>query len=311
MAIDYQWRYPLYSDFIDEFIPLPKWVEELGWEQDCYELVPPDAAPGAVMPQEMYAKLLQDCMQYYDPSTTYTVRTPRGCNFYIQFSHKQMWKPLEPSDNAKAYVDSLLYNAHGDLIVLSARGRSRAANRNIPEHVWNATVDGLVQHGFIVALTGTKHSSFLVNKVGRNIINVIPRTGVDGLDILIALLKRAKFSITSQSGPTHVSLQCETPSYIIGHEARRHSVEENYLNAPAMFRPVPNGLYIAMHPETIIEDALVFDDKLTQVRNAIDTVYRSCYNDDKNIMHNLMYAQELDFYKVNVNTMRQELTNAA
>jgi len=311
IAVDFDWRYPIYSDFIDDFYPLPKWVSELGWEQDCYELVPPDAHPGAVTPNEVYAQILADCQKYYDPKTTWTVRPPRGCNFFIQFKCKQMWKPLEPSENAQVFVNSLLYNVYNDVVLVSARGRKRTPQRNVPEFVWNKLVDMLVQYGFTVVITGTKDSSFLGNKIGRNIINMIPRTGVDGLDILIALMKKAKFSITSQSGPTHISLQCETPAYIVGHEAQRHSIDENYLNTPAMFRTVQNNIYAAITSEKMLEDVLVFNQQLTQSRNIVDLAYKTCYTEDKNIMHNLIYEPPIVFYQIDTDNMRKELANVA
>lgn len=309
IAIDYDWRYPIYADFIDEFIPLPKWVSELGWEQDCYELVPPDAHPGAVTPPDIYARILSDCTKLYDPETTWTVRPPRGCNFFIQFKCKQMWKPLEASEQAQAFADSLLYTRPGDIVLVSARGRKRSADRNIPETTWNRLVDLLVWNGFTVAITGTPHSSFLADKVGRNIVNVINRTGVDGLDILFALMKRAKFSITSQSGPTHVSLQCETPAYIVGHEAQRHSVDENYLNTPAMFRSVPNNIYAMLSAEKMIEDVMTFNNQLTRAQQVVDSAYSSCHLQDRETMH-LLQREEANFYKIDIDWQRQEILNA-
>lgn len=309
MAMDYDWRYPIYADFVDDFVPLPKWVSELGWEQDCYELVPPEAHPGSVTPPEVYAQLLAESATHYDPNTTWTVRPPRGCNLFISERCRQMWKTLEPSKEAQAYADSLLYNAHGNIVVVSARGRSRAANRNVPEFVWNKLVDYLVQHGFVVVITGTRHSSFLVNKVGRNIINVIPQIGASGLDITIALMRRAKFTVTSQSGPTHIALQCEIPSYIVGHESYRHSVVENYLNAPAMFRTAPEHVYAALTPEIMLEDILGFNQQLIGAENAVEESYKACYMRDKSIMHDFIYNPRLDLYQVDIQKMRKELLN--
>jgi len=311
IAIDYDWRYPIYSDFIDEFIPLPKWVSELGWEQDCYELVPPEAHPGAVTPPEVYAQILADCAKLYDPNITWTVRPPRGCNFFIQFKCKQMWRPLEASEQAQAYANSLLYNKRGDVVLVSARGRKRSADRNILESVWEKLIDYLLYQNFFIIITGTPHSSYLANKFGRNIVNVIPKTGVDGLDILIALMKHAKFSITSQSGPTHVSLQCETPAYIVGHEGKRHSIDENYLNTPAMFRTVPNNLYAAMTAEKMLDDIITFNQQLTQTNRVTDAVYTACHNEDRNTMHILAQDLETNFYKIDVGGKRREIINAA
>ncbi len=309
IAMDYDWRYPLYADFIDEYIPLPDWFVNLGLEQDCYEAVPPDAPPGSVTPTNVYMDLLAYCRQLYNPNTTWTVRTPRGYNLFIQFASKQMWKNLEASPQAQQYAHSLLANAAGEVVVVSGRARSRTPNRNVPEFVWDSLVDHLVRHGFTVVITGTKHSSALANKIGRNIINLIPTNGVDGLDVLIAILTRAKMSITSQSGPTLVSLLCETPSYIVGHESKRHSTDENWLDVPAMFREVPNEMYNAVPPEVMFEDILNFNAQLTQSNSAVTASYESCYGLSKATMFDLMGEQGIKFVGVDVERLQREIIN--
>jgi hypothetical protein len=305
IAADFDWRYPLYSDFIDDFIPLPQWYTDIGLEQDCYEGVLAEAPPGGVMPQDIYNSLIDHFRQFYNPETTWTVRPPRGCNHIVTERAKQMWRTLEPSPQAQAYVESLLSGNDQEVIVLSARARSRAANRNIPEFVWNEVVNNLAQN-FTVVLTGTTHRSSLVTKVGRGIINMIPRTGVDGLDVLIAFLLRAKMSVTSQSGPTLISLLCETPSYIIGHEADRHSNHENFLKTPTMFRTVPYGVYAGATPESMLQDIYTFNNALTQATHDVDTQYSSCYNDSRTNMYSLL-KEEVNLYQVSAEQMRQEI----
>lgn len=309
IAIDYNWRYPLYSDFIDEFIPLPEWFIELGLEQDCYEAVPPDSSPGSVTPHNIYAKLLEDGRQYYNPDTTWTIRPPRGCNFFIQFGSKQMWKALEASEQAQIYANSLLTSTQGEIVIVSGRARTRASNRNVPEFVWDKLVDYLVAFGFTVVITGVRGSSALVNKVGRGIINVIPRSGIDGLDVLIALMSRAKMSITSQSGPTLISLLCETPSYIVGHEAKRHSIDENWLDVAAMFRSVPNEIYSALTAENMMEDVVTFNNQLSQANQGVELAYRACHEVDRDTMLHLMNEQVVTFTKVDVKKLQQEIIN--
>jgi hypothetical protein len=305
LAVDYDWRYPLYSDFIDEFIPLPKWFTDLGLEQDCYEAVLPEAPAGGVMPQDMYTELLNYCKQYYNVGTTWTIRPPRGCNFIIQERAKQMWKTLSPSPQAEDYVNSLLAGTTRELVVVSARARTRAENRNIPEQVWETVVNGLATH-FLVAITGTKHSSSLVTKVGRDIINLIPRTGVDGLDVLIALMRRARMSVTSQSGPTLISLLCETPSYIVGHEAERHSKTENFLNTATMFREAPYHVYAGVNPEMMLNDIQAFYNALSEAEGVVDQAYRNSHTVDRSMMYSLV-KDDINLYNISAEQMRQEI----
>jgi hypothetical protein len=309
IAADYDWRFPLYADFIDEFLPLPDWFTQLGLEQDCYEAVQPDAGPGAITPYEVYANLVAHFRQFYNPETTWTIRPPRGVNFFIQRFAKQMWKTLLPTDEAFQYVDSLLTNVNYDVIVLSARGRTRAANRNVPENVWNTVVDRLTKD-FTVVITGTPGGSLLANKMGGNIINMIPITGPQGLDILIALLHRASFSVTSQSGPTLISLLCETPSYIIGHEGYRHSTAENWLKAPAMFREVPNHIYAAIEPEQIIEDIYNFHASVKHADHLVEQGVNDCLFGDRDVLNDMMNPYtNVVLHPMNVEWLQKEILN--
>lgn len=305
IAADYDWRYPLYADFIDEFLPLPEWFTRLGLEQDCYEAVQLDAPAGAVTPNDVYFALHDHFRAMYNPKTTWVVRPPRGYNMIVQQRAKQMWKPLMPSPNAEAYAKSVLGDSQVPVIVLSARKRARAANRNVPEFVWNTVVDRLAKD-FRIVITGTKHSSALVNKVGRNIINMIPNVGTDGLDILIAFLHKAVMSVTSQSGPTLISLLCETPSYMTGHEPARHSKHENFLNAAAMFRPVPNNVYAALTPETMLQDIYNFYNSLMHLNTTADQILHQCDTDARTTMHSLL-VEPINLYAMDAKGMRQEI----
>jgi hypothetical protein len=305
IAADYDWRYPLYADFTDEFIPLPKWFTDLGLEQDCYEAVPLDAPAGANTPNSVYFGLHDYFRTKYNPETTWVVRPPRGYNFIVQERAQQMWKPLVPSDNAKAFVKSVLGGDTIPLIILSARKRARANNRNIPEFVWNTVVDR-ISKDFNVVIIGTKNSSALVNKVGRNIINLIPNIGTDGLDLLIAFLQKAFMSVTSQSGPTLISLLCETPSYIVGHESTRHTKYENFLNTAVMFRQVPNNVYAALTPEMMIQDIYNFHSSVQHALGLSDQVYRESCTVARDKMHSLL-VEPINLYHLDVKGMRQEI----
>lgn len=269
IASDYDWRYPLY-EFIDEFIPLPQWFTDLNLEQDCYEAVPTNSAPGSLTQADVYVELLNYYKQFYNEETTLTIRTPRGVNMYVQWHCQQMWKILEASEEAKKYVDSLLYNTVGDVITVMPRKRKRSPDRNVPEAVWEDVVDRISKRHTVI-ICGTKNGSALVNMRGRNIINLINRGGVDSLDILIECLHRSLLSLSSQSGPTHISLLSGCNSYVIGHEKRRHSIDENWMQTPCMFREVPNMIYGGMTADMIVSDINNFIGNLKELKNRIDS----------------------------------------
>ena len=162
---------------------------------------------------------------------------------------------------------------------------------------------------FIVDITGVRGGAFLVNKKGRNIINIIPHTGVDGLDIFIALLRRATFSVTSQSGPTLISLLCETPSYVVGHEGTRHSRDENWLNTPCFFRSVPHNIYAGVTADVMFNDIVDFHQSIVNANNNVETIIEECHTSVKQTMLDLMEDNTINLRKIDVTALRQELLN--
>ena len=285
IVADYDWRYPLY-EFADEFIPLPKWFLELGLRQDCYEATPKNSPAGSLTPHNVYVALLNYFKQFYDVETTKEIRTPRGCNFVIQQVKTQMWTELVPSKEAREVAERLLYGRR-NIIVVSARGRERALQRNIPEAIWEDVVDEFRKR-FTVVIIGVPSASLLTNKVGRNIVNVVQRADKGSLDLHIALMKKAMLSISSQSGPTLISLLAKCPSYIIGHESARHSIHENWLKTTCMFRMVPSNIYSAIDPTTIIDDVYKMYSVLEERKRTIDAINKYCMEDSVRILNKII-----------------------
>jgi len=64
---------------------------------------------------------------------------------------------------------------------------------------------------------------------------------------------------------THISLLSKCPSYIIGHEKIRHTVELNRFNIPTSFRYVTD--YRAIDADTIVSDLQQFINVLINIGN--------------------------------------------
>ena len=208
-------------------MPLPDWFLDFGYDVDSYESV-------GMSPSE-YGRLLTYFRQFYDPSNTKEIRTPRGCTFLLTSFYQQKINKLIPSENAIKKRDSLVGN--NPYIVISARGRSRAAFRNWPEEYWEALCYSILSTypNLYIVLVGAPNGSYLRRFGGDRIVNAIFTPKEESIDLSIAFFDQAICSITSQSGSTHLSLQSVCPSLILGHERQRHAVEENYLKAPVMF----------------------------------------------------------------------------
>lgn len=228
IVASYPGRRPFYQDFAHDFIDLPRWLLDKHYEVDCYEAVD--------ISSKDYGDLLRYFESFYDKSETLTIRTPRGCNYILPQLRQQKIIKLLGSGKACEKRDALL-NGTKDYIFVSARGRTRAAQRNWPEQNWEQLVSRLLTEyrDYKIIIAGAPSGSFLKNFQDERVINIIDTPAEESIDLSLAFLNNALFSITSQSGSTHLSLQSCCPSLILGHEQKRHLIDENYLSTPGMF----------------------------------------------------------------------------
>lgn len=271
---------PLVNDFIDYTIDLPKEFKELHLETDCTEAPLPNSPPGSLTPPNVYAALLEYLRHFYASKTSMEALPPRGPAFRITDSMPQVFCKLETD---KIKLDK-------PIICVFPRARTRSAQRNVPEFIWRDLIDKLVKNNFIVVLGGTPKGAGLADYANENVINLIGYEEEDKTFKIIQYLNSAICSISSQSGSTHLSLNCDCPSYIIGHEDKRHTVDENRLDTPTSFRYVTD--YRAIDADTIIEDVRGFLVVLEK-NGYFDTINSdTIVSQDINIMRSLMHPHE-------------------
>ena len=239
------------EDFVSYTIELPDWFYELGLERDCYEAPLSGSPPGSLTPPKVYARLIEYFRTFYDYRKAIEIFPPRGCTDIMNLMPQLFRKFIRP----KITLDR-------EIICVMPRGRARAPQRNVPEFVWKEVVEELRQY-FIVVLCGTPTGSYLSGYNAEGVINLIDYGGDDKMVRIVHYLNSAISSIRSQSGLTHVSLQCDCPSYIIGHEKVRHAREENKFDTPVSFRYVYD--YRAIDAPTILKDVAEMLDNLKQV----------------------------------------------
>ena len=260
----------LVKDFISHTIQLPPWFGELGLEPDCYESVLPGSPPGSLTPPRVYADLLQYFRQFYDTSKSVEVFMPRGYSTFIMNKPQIFTRYTSDQDLRKQFKKPI--------IVVFPRARARAPQRNIPEHIWREFVLRLSQNRTVV-LGGIPGGACLEDLEGNNIINMIKYEGEDKLDKTMEYLCNAEMCVSSQSGPTHLGLLCSTPSYIAGHEEKRHCVKENRLNTFCTFRYLTD--YRAIDADTMFSD---MDEFIARLR--LEQINRPSLNtlsDQKNL----------------------------
>lgn len=277
--------HPLVNDFVNYTLDLPEDFYSLRLETDCFEAPSPGSSPGSLTPPDVYSFLISYVRKHYNVEKAIEIWPPRGADtFWID--HKQQLfirysRSKEPMKTEKP------------LVCVCPRGRSRAAFRNVPEHVWKNLVDKLVED-FIVVLCGTPSGSFLANYEGKGVINLISYNGDDKFDLVMDYMMNAICCVSSQSGLTHVGLLCNCPSYIIGHEKTRHAITENRFSTPVSFRYLFD--YRAIDEQTMLSDmASFFDDlvscgMMSQEGRLIDTKYDDILYEDMNLLNNLYGA---------------------
>jgi hypothetical protein len=224
------------KDFVNWSIDLPKEFYDLNLETDCYEAPLPESPPGSLTPSEVWSNLIEFMRQFYNVEKAVEIWTPRGVN---------TWIDMQPQLFTK-YVTEAIASASKPIVAVFPRGRSRAANRNVPEHVWYETVEILKQH-YAVVLCGTPSGSYLVDYQATGVDNLIGKADLEQVLYLC---------------PTHLSLLSMCPSYIIGHERERHTVADNKFEVPTSFRYVVD--YRAIDAQTIINDINEFSNLLRQ-----------------------------------------------
>jgi len=256
--------HPFVNDFVAYTIDLPDWFKELKLETDCYESPPIGSPPGSLTTPDVYAKLIQSIRQFYNRDKAIEIWPPRGCNYIVE-NKEQVFSRYGTNESV---------TSDRPIICVFPRGRTRAADRNVPEFVWRELVDKL-KETFFVVLGGTPGGSFLVDYESEHVLNLIKYNEEDKTDKIIMFLSHAVCSISSQSGPTHISLLCGCPSHVIGHEMKRHAKDENRFNTPTSFRYVTD--YRAIDADTIISDISLFIKRLLEIDSTLshgrDTVY--------------------------------------
>lgn len=235
--------HPLIHDFVAYTIDLPEEFYNLGLEVDGYEAPLPNSQPGSLTLPDTYKNLIDYFRQYYNKDKTIEIWPPRGCNTIID---------TKPQTFVK-YTTTKTFDFDKPIITIFPRARKKASTRNVPHFVWKEVVDRLADSNqFKIILSGTPSGACLVDYEHENVVNLINYKSDDKLEETMDYICNSIITISSQSGPTHVSLLCDTPSYIIGHEKKRHTVVENRFQTPTSFRYVHD--YRAIDVDTILSD---------------------------------------------------------
>ena len=115
------------------------------------------------------------------------------------------------------------------------------SNRNLPLDFYITLLHRLVDEfpNEIIIQIGSANSSYNLSGVisGEIFYDLVNYNDDETVDMLVALcnMDMASFSIGSQSSLPKISLLCGLPSFIIGHQKKRHTIDENWINTNVGF----------------------------------------------------------------------------
>ena len=290
----YPGREPLYNGIADDFWPLPDWFVDKKYDCDCFEALGNDNHY-----EELILHFKNELTKKFLPENTQWTKAPRGFNHILRNTNQVAFQKLEASPEANKIVDGLIAGCGGKpVIMLFARNVNREMfldivnnksayvedhypgglpTRNWPKSHWNSLFNMLhTQFGdqFTFAVGGTTDGNCLweTAQINDDVIDLTEFDINQSLDVTIALLNKSFISISSQSGPTHLSAQCGCPSFVYGHEQERHTKADNPLRTDMVFLETQLGLYNDP-PELLFKEISVYMSQLQEERGSHQEQY--------------------------------------
>jgi hypothetical protein len=149
-------------------------------------------------------------------------------------------------DNHSALAEAFCREAFSDRSVIMVFPRCRTSKfkgRNIPGRQWEKIISEMCNTfpEDIVASFGSRNGSYTDLEVNSgNFMNLAGRNDSSSLDWMVALCNtgQAKAAVGNQSGTVKMTLLCKTPTFIFGHEEKRHTEDENWSKTRVAFHRV-------------------------------------------------------------------------
>lgn len=161
---------------------------------------------------------------------------------YGTFPEQRTFLPYNHSGEAEDFCRKTFHGKQVIMIFPRCRG-SKFKGRNIPGTQWERIAASLCDQfpENIVATFGSRKGSYTNLQVNKsNFMNLAGKNDSVSLDWMVALcnLKLARAAVGNQSGTVKMTLLCGTPTFIFGHEEKRHTVDENWADTRVAFHKV-------------------------------------------------------------------------
>lgn len=227
-------------------------VGELGWSiylkgRDIPVMTYPERFclhknPVALPVDFPFNKALQNGFGFKDVKHSDIIKYFHGNGIEIDSSQKLDCDKDQIKDlNIKPYE---VVNRHDLDIIVFPRCRvdEGFSKRNLPEAFYRELLQKLCvefNENKIISIGSTK-GSYNINLSNSNYTNLVGNTSIQDM---IDYVSSAKVCIGGASAPPKYSLLQGTPTYVIGHEKYRVTVEENWSNTKVGFCEIPKYGY--------------------------------------------------------------------
>jgi len=182
------------------------------------------------------------------------------------------------------------------ILVFPRKRKGKFGNRNLTEKFYinlcNRLCNDYPMHtvSAMGSVVGSHHIDSNIKY--DNFVDLTTWSDLQSLDLMIAacVYQKVDFAVGSQSSLPKISLMCGVPTFIMGHEKKRHMIDDNWMNTRVGFHVVKrvNGKYrLNNHKKCIdeiirfgnIDKPIIFDEKVVREDRASHPISRF-YNDD-------------------------------
>jgi hypothetical protein len=225
-----------YRDCAFEMLPFPEeWTRRFGrYPADGNHLYNPRTRR-RLDDQEELAGPIRKAYPGYDVVTEYG-----------KFEGQTIFEPYSHSAEAEELAAELLGESRV-VLAFPRHRRGKFRGRNLPRRQWRLIlrrICGELPDLSVVAM-GSRRGAYRGLKVGRtNFVDLVGYDDSRTLDLMLAMCNtgRAVAALGSQSGTVKITLLCGVPTYVIGHERKRHTEDENWAGTPVGFWEVGSVL---------------------------------------------------------------------
>jgi len=254
-VMGYASRYHIYSDFINGFVELPKRCDN--YVQSCMHL---DRFGGHEL-DKLY-RIAKKHFRCNNPNFFLPFRMFKRCQ--RQGWEKSKFIKYKSNPMYTRFVDDLV-GLDKKFVVVVPRHRDYGDHydfikrRNYGYENWKKLIETLLSleefKNYKIVAIGCSETSHFINGLSSRFYDLTQIHVADYSAFAISVFSNAVLSLGTQSGGTILGLHCGTPSYLWGHEEKRHKEEENVHKVPAGFCSTKN---YDIEPELLVDKIINF-----------------------------------------------------